>query len=124
MDATRTWPVSRDAGAEHYVWGGDCDGWRLVDTPGLSVIHERMPPGRAETRHRHAAARQFFLVLAGTLAIEVEGELHALAQGTGLEIAPGAAHQVFNHSFDPVEFLVISQPSTRGDREDAPHGPA
>jgi len=31
--------------AEHYQWGGDCDGWRLLDTQGLSIIEERVLPG-------------------------------------------------------------------------------
>lgn len=30
---------------EHYIWGGVSDGWRLFDTPGLSVIEERVPAG-------------------------------------------------------------------------------
>lgn len=34
------------ANAEHYLWGGDCDGWHLVKSQGLSVIHERMPGRR------------------------------------------------------------------------------
>jgi hypothetical protein len=29
--------------SEHYVWGGICDGWHLVKTAQLSMIHERMP---------------------------------------------------------------------------------
>jgi hypothetical protein len=33
--------------AEHYIWGDNCDGWRLVKIPDLSVIHERMPPHRS-----------------------------------------------------------------------------
>lgn len=33
------------ANAEHYLWGGDCDGWHLVKNQNLSVIHERMPSG-------------------------------------------------------------------------------
>lgn len=87
---------------------------------GLSVIEERMPPGSAEVRHRHARARQFFYVLAGRLDLEVEGLVHSLDAGVGLEVAPGAAHQAFNRSGADVEFLVISQPSSHGDREAAP----
>jgi len=30
------------ATAPHYVWGDRCDGWRLVQSDGLSVIHERI----------------------------------------------------------------------------------
>jgi mannose-6-phosphate isomerase-like protein (cupin superfamily) len=112
-------PTSK-ATASHYVWAADCDGWRLVDGNDLSVIHERMPPGRQEVRHVHGRARQFFFVLTGALMLEVEGERHVLRAGTGLEIAPGLAHQAINDGPDAVEFLVISQPTTRGDRKPAP----
>jgi hypothetical protein len=37
--------------APHYTWARICDGWRLVDTPGLSVVEERVPPGAGEARH-------------------------------------------------------------------------
>lgn len=111
-------PISK-ASAAHYVWSGDCDGWRLVDRPGLSVIHERMPPGRREVRHVHSAARQFFFVLAGELTMEVAGAVHRLSPQQGIEIAPGTPHQALNGGADPVEFLVVSQPTTRGDREPA-----
>ena len=113
-----TRPVSRDT-APHYVWGDGCDGWHLVRATGLSVIHERMPPGTSEVRHRHHQARQFFHVLDGPLTIEVEGETFEVETGVGLEIAPGLAHQVSNESPHPVEFLVVSQPPGRGDREPA-----
>jgi uncharacterized cupin superfamily protein len=109
-------PVSR-ASAEHYQWGKGCDGWHLVRTEGLSVIQERMPPGSAEVRHRHARARQFFFVLAGRLDLEVDGAMHQLAAGMGVEIAPGIAHHAFNRSDADVEFLVVSQPPSHGDRE-------
>ena len=42
--------------AEHYVWGEVCEGWRLLDRPDLSVIHERIPPGRGEVSHYHSRA--------------------------------------------------------------------
>jgi mannose-6-phosphate isomerase-like protein (cupin superfamily) len=106
--------------AEHYVWGANCDGWRLVDTPGLSVIHERMPPGAAERRHHHDRARQCFFVLQGTLTMALAGDRHVIPAGQALEIAPGATHQAINASNADVEFLVISQPTTQGDRVEEP----
>lgn len=108
------------ATAPHYVWGGNCDGWRLVDQPGLSVIHERMPQGASEIRHYHDRARQLFFVLGGELTIDCEGVLHTVRTGEGLEMPPGISHQARNASADPVEFLVVSAPSTRGDRKDTP----
>ncbi|HEX9438970.1 MAG TPA: cupin domain-containing protein [Roseiflexaceae bacterium] len=102
--------------AEHYTWGERCDGWRLVDRAELSVIHERMPPGAAEVWHHHQVARQFFFVLSGTATMEIDGARHTLGAHEGIEIAPGAPHQMRNDSTADVEFLVISQPTTRGDR--------
>ncbi|ALB69855.1 cupin domain-containing protein [Cronobacter muytjensii] len=104
------------ANAEHYLWGGDCDGWHLVKSPGLSVIHERMPGGRAEQRHYHEQSRQCFFVLRGELTMELNGERITLLPGEAIEIAPLAPHQARNDAQHEVEFLVISQPTTRGDR--------
>lgn len=106
--------------APHYKWGEDCDGWRLVDGPGQSIIHERMPAGTSETRHYHERAHQFFFVLRGTAVMEVEGELHDLEQQEGMEVPAGLRHCIRNESAEPVEFLVISSPSTKGDRTAVP----
>ncbi|MCC4591826.1 cupin domain-containing protein [Xanthomonas campestris pv. cannae] len=107
------------ASARHYVWGGNCDGWHLLDMADLSVIEERMPPGTAEARHRHLRARQFFRVLEGEAALEMEGVVHVLHAGDGLHVPPGAAHQLRNASNADVRFLVISAPHSHGDREPA-----
>ncbi len=108
--------VSPDS-AEHYVWGERCDGWHLVKNAELSVIRERMPPDTAEVRHRHLRARQFFYILAGAAVLEVDGVEYELSVGQGVQVEPGAAHQVFNRSQGAVEFLVVSQPPSHGDRE-------
>jgi len=108
-------PISRTT-ADHYVWGGNCDGWHLVRATGLSVIEERMPPGTREVPHRHAHARQFFYVLSGTLTMDVEGTRHRLDARAGIELPPGAAHQALNESDADVEFIVVSTPPSHGDR--------
>jgi mannose-6-phosphate isomerase-like protein (cupin superfamily) len=107
--------ISR-ATAPHYVWGERCDGWHLVQTPTLSVIEERMPPGTSETRHYHQVASQLFYVLRGTLSIELAGADSSLGTGQGIRVAPGEVHQVRNTSAADVEFLVVSEPPSHGDR--------
>ena len=102
--------------ATHYVWGGACDGWRLVNQPGLSVIEERVPAGAAEIRHFHKLARQFFYVLTGEATMEVAGVEHTLPAGSGIEVAPGERHCFMNKGAIEVTFLVISSPTTVGDR--------
>jgi mannose-6-phosphate isomerase-like protein (cupin superfamily) len=102
--------------AEHYIWGEACDGWHLVKSAELSVIQERMPPGTAEVRHYHNRASQFFYVLSGTATMELNGEEQILQPRQGIEVPPGAPHQMFNRSSEPLEFLVFSQPASHGDR--------
>jgi mannose-6-phosphate isomerase-like protein (cupin superfamily) len=75
-----------------------------------------MPPGTAEARHYHAAARQFFFVLSGTATMELEGNLLTLHPQQGIEVPPGMPHQMRNDSDADVEFLVVSQPPSHGDR--------
>ncbi|ADU72696.1 cupin domain-containing protein [Pantoea sp. At-9b] len=111
--------ISKD-NAEHYVWGEGCDGWYLVKRQDMLVIHEKMPPHTQEKRHYHSVSRQFFFVVKGVLTMELAGEKQAIAALQGIEIPPEAKHQARNDSDDAVEFIVISHPSTRGDRTDLP----
>lgn len=102
----------------HYTWASACDGWRLIDTPGLSVVEERVPPGSEEVPHYHDQARQFFYVLSGTAVLETEGSEHRISTGSGIEVAPGVQHKLMNQSEQDVVCLVISAPSTKADRID------
>lgn len=102
--------------AQHYSWGNKCDGWHLVKNGTLSIIEEKMPPGTSEVRHYHQKANQFFYVLEGNLQIEVEGNEVTLSTGQGVHIEAGQRHQVFNRSESAVEFLVVSNPPSHGDR--------
>jgi mannose-6-phosphate isomerase-like protein (cupin superfamily) len=107
--------IDRQTG-HHYSWGNGCDGWHLLQNVALSVIEERMPPGTSEVRHYHREANQFFYVLRGVLQIDLEGTELTLSAGQGLHIEAGKRHQVHNRSASDVEFLVISNPPSHGDR--------
>ena len=102
--------------AEHYVWGDACDGWRLLTHADLAVIEERVPPGRREVRHVHARARQFFYVLSGTATLEIDGTVIVFSTGQGVHVPPGVPHRFSNDGPSDVVFLVVSSPSTAGDR--------
>lgn len=116
--------VKNRATADHYRWGDVCEGWRLLDGADLSVIQERIPPAAGEVRHVHARARQLFFVLEGALQIELDGQLHALGAGDALEVPPARPHRVRNVSAGDALVLVISAPTTRGDRVDLETAPA
>jgi mannose-6-phosphate isomerase-like protein (cupin superfamily) len=102
---------------EHYVWGKACDGWHLLKTPDLSVIQGRVPAGAGEVRHFHSKARQYFYVLSGTATLEIDGGKISFGANQGVHIAPGTHHRFINDGVSDVVFLVISSPSTVGDRQ-------
>ena len=104
--------------AEHYTWGDACDGWRLVNSPELSIIEERMPPHTAERLHFHHKADQFFYVLSGEAQMEIDNQLVTIAARNGIFIEHGRTHKIHNNSDQDVMFLVISRPTTRGDRQE------
>jgi mannose-6-phosphate isomerase-like protein (cupin superfamily) len=102
--------------AEHYKWGNNCDGWHLLKTDSLSVIQEKMPAGNAEQLHYHTSAQQLFYILTGTASFEVEGELINLNAAESLHIEKGKTHRISNLSTVDLEFLVVSEPKSHGDR--------
>ena len=102
--------------AEHYTWGGGCDGWFLLKAAGFHVIEERMPAGTAEKRHYHERAEQLFYVLAGDLTMKLEGRSIQIRAREGVRVAAREVHQAANESEAAVEFLVISCPPSYGDR--------
>ena len=102
--------------AEHYIWGEICNGWHLLKREDMSVIQEHVPAGGVEVMHYHTKARQFFYILGGEGTMVFEDHQVILRKGEGIEIAPQVKHQFMNRSNADVSFLVISVPSTRGDR--------
>ena len=102
--------------AEHYIWSEICDGWHLLKRDDISIIQERVPAGRAEVMHYHKASRQYFYILEGEGTIVFENDEVVLKKGQGLEIPLQVKHQFKNQSNTDVHFLVISIPTTRGDR--------
>ncbi|WP_374440838.1 cupin domain-containing protein [Epilithonimonas sp.] len=101
---------------EHYIWGGNCDSWVLLDSQELSVKQEIMPPKSKEQLHFHKNAQQFFFILKGKATFIVEGETFEAAENSGFHIIPGKQHWIENLSDKDLEFLVISNPSTNNDR--------
>ena len=104
--------------AEHYRWGTACDGWHLLNHPDLSVSQERVPPGQSEIRHYHTNARQFFFVLGGRATLEFDDGAVSFGAGEGIHVPAGVPHRFVNAGTEVVDFLVISAPTTRGDRTD------
>lgn len=102
--------------AEHYIWGESCEGWHFLKREDASLIKERMPPGSSEQLHFHEKSRQFFYVLSGVASFFIENKNINVSPGEGLEIPPKIPHQIRNEGTEPLEFILFSYPTTRGDR--------
>ena len=104
--------------SKSYVWGEGCTAWQLVNTPGLSVIRETMPPQASELLHKHRKSQQFFYVLSGTASFELDGEQHTVSSNEGMYVSAGTIHCITNSGTDMLELLVISEPHSHADRID------
>ena len=105
--------------SEHYKWGNSSDGWHLLNTEGLSVIEENVPPKEKEERHYHNESQQFFYILSGIAELEMSGEIFKIEPGSGIHVPAKEPHQLMNNGEENLRFLVISQPKSHGDRTNA-----
>lgn len=102
--------------SETYTWGEKCIGWHLVNSKALSVIQELMPPGTAEINHKHSISQQFFYILDGQATFFIDGTEYTIEKNQGIHIKPNIPHQIKNQTKEDLEFIVISQPHSHGDR--------
>lgn len=73
----------------------------------------------ARSKGSSALSRQIaaiLFVLSGVATLEIEGKREVLQKHEGAEVLPNVPHQMFNESEQAIEFLVISQPASHGDR--------
>ena len=108
--------IKNTGNSEHYIWGENCDGWHLLKSDSLSIIQEKMPPDTEESLHFHTKAQQFFYILKGTATFEVDNEIYSVEEGSGFHIQANEIHRIFNRTTEDLEFIVISEPKSHGDR--------
>lgn len=108
--------ITDTSNTEHYIWGDACDGWHLVKSESLSVIKETMPPKTREQKHYHEKAQQFFYILSGVATFEINELTCNVYHGKGILIKPQIIHSIWNNTDSDLEFIVISEPKSHGDR--------
>jgi len=97
-------------------WGSGCSSWILADLETLSVKQESMPPGTAETLHKHLSKSQFFFILKGIAKFTVENSISILQAQEGILVRENQFHTIANHAETPLEFLVVSTSNNPDDR--------
>ena len=105
---------------------------RALDTGGrYSLMHWIVPVDAEAVGHRHERYEETFLVLEGTLAIEIDGERLTAEPGMWLRAPAGAAHSYRNAGAVEARMLVTFSPGgiealfeEFGDPVDGPGGPS
>ncbi len=83
---------------------------RLRAELGLSTFglnHLRLRPGQGSRIHRHAHQEEVYLVLEGTLTLQVEDDSRELAKGDLARVAPDVRRQLSNRTGEPLHVLAI-----------------
>lgn len=102
--------------SEYYFWGDSCQGWHLLKSDSLSIIQEKMPANTMESLHFHSKAQQFFYIINGTATLMINSKTYIIEKGSGIHIQANEIHQIFNNTTKDLEFIVISEPKSHGDR--------
>jgi mannose-6-phosphate isomerase-like protein (cupin superfamily) len=62
-------------------------------------------------KHYHQIEKEIFVVVHGTLDIEIDGHFWTLRTGECVEINPGTVHRLKSHGKDPVRVLCFNFPA-------------
>ncbi len=70
----------------------------------------RLPPGSANTLHKHIRSEEFYFVLEGTGRMRVGEETLTVPRHGGVLVGPDALRQVFNDTDADALWLIIGAP--------------
>jgi len=73
----------------------------------------RLPPGSANTLHKHLRSEEFYLVLEGTGRLRVGEQTLTVPQYGGVWVPPESLRQVFNDTPEDVLWLVVGGPEEK-----------
>ncbi len=76
-----------------------------VSAFGLNLL--RLRPGQRGRIHRHERQEEVYLVLEGTLTLDVEDEPRELPKGTLARVAPDLRRQLSNRGGEPLAVLAL-----------------
>lgn len=73
----------------------------------------RLPPGSANTLHKHLRSEEFYLVLEGTGRLRVGEQTLTVPRYGGVWVPPESLRQVFNDTPEDVLWLVVGGPEEK-----------
>jgi quercetin dioxygenase-like cupin family protein len=84
-----------------------------VNADWLVVTATYAPGGDQPPMHRHPNQDERFEVLAGTLRVELDGQIHIYGEGDSFDIPRGAAHRMANDGPAPAQVTWMTSPAGR-----------
>lgn len=75
-----------------------------------SLAEATVPAAGSTQRHYHRRSEEFYFILEGIGAMEIDGESRKVAPGDGVLIPPGAWHQITADPASPLRFLCCCAP--------------
>jgi mannose-6-phosphate isomerase-like protein (cupin superfamily) len=76
----------------------------------LSARLWRLPPGSANTLHKHVRAEEFYFVVSGTGRMRVSDQTLTVPEQGGVLVSPNLLRQVFNDTDREVLWLIVGAP--------------
>lgn len=84
-----------------------------VDADRLEVTATYAPGGDRPPAHRHPNQDEHFEVLAGTLRVELDGEVREYGDGEAFDVPRGVAHRMSNDGSVPTRVAWTTSPAGR-----------
>jgi quercetin dioxygenase-like cupin family protein len=86
------------------------EGWHLGEV-GLPIqVGVKFGASPFGKKHLHRTMAEYFLLLAGDLRLDVNGEILEIATGDLVAVEPGEAHEVLHASPDALLLLLMPPP--------------
>jgi quercetin dioxygenase-like cupin family protein len=95
--------------------------WRALDAKDTGLAYHVIKPGQRGSAHRHQAAEEIVVVLAGSGQINLDGKVAELHRLDAVRVAPHVS-RAFAAGPDGLELLVFG-PHREGDGEILPDDP-
>jgi mannose-6-phosphate isomerase-like protein (cupin superfamily) len=113
----------------HYLINPDDLAWRpsnLMRIPNADYLERtgskilgarlwRLPPGSANTLHKHVRAEEFYFVLEGLGRIRINDETVTVQRYGGVLVGPSSLRQIFNDTETESLWLIVGAPEAELD---------
>lgn len=87
------------------------------DAIDISISYAHITPDSlSDSLHYHKKAQEYYIVIAGTGLLEVEGHMVELQENTVVMVEPGEKHRIIAATSDILDVLVIATPKIDGDK--------